>query len=244
MSNRVALVTGASRGIGRAIAIALMENDYHVAVGYQNNKELACEIITQPHTGIPIQLDVSSQQSVETAIHATENELGPIDTLVNNAGISQVKPFLEISDAEWEHMLSVNLLGAVRCARHVIPGMVDRGFGRIVNISSVGGQWGGLYQVHYAAAKAGLINFTKSLAKIYSRSGVCCNCVAPGLIQTDMIADELDEKKSDKLFEDIPVGRVGTPDEVASTVVYLCSKQSSYISGQTLNVNGGTYLLG
>ncbi|MBU1140093.1 MAG: 3-oxoacyl-ACP reductase FabG [Proteobacteria bacterium] len=244
MSGRVALVTGASRGIGRAVATALMKSGYRVAVGYKTNEELACEIITEHHTGIPIQIDVSSLQSVDTAIHAIESQLGPIDTLVNNAGISQVKPFLEISDSEWEHMLSVNLLGAVRCARRVIPGMVDRSFGRIVNISSIGGQWGGLYQVHYAAAKAGLINFTKSLAKIYSGNGICCNCVAPGLIQTDMIAVELNEKKSNEIAKDIPVGRLGTPDEVASTVAYLCSEQSSYISGQTINVNGGTYLLG
>lgn len=244
MSGRIALVTGASRGIGRSVATALMENGYRVAVGYNTNEELAREIITEKHTGIPIQIDVSSLQSVDTAIHAIESQLGPIDTLVNNAGISQVKPFLDISDTEWEQMLSVNLLGAVRCARRIIPGMSDRGFGRIVNISSVGGQWGGLYQVHYAAAKAGLINFTKSLAKIYSGNGICCNCVAPGLIQTDMIAVELNEKKSNEITKDIPVGRIGTPEEVASTVVYLCSEQSSYICGQTINVNGGTYLLG
>lgn len=244
MNNRVALVTGASRGIGRAIATALLENGYHVAVGYQNNKELACEIITEQYTGIPIQIDVSSPESVDTAIQTIERQLGPIDTLINNAGISQVKPFLEISDAEWEHMLSVNLLGAVRCARRVLPGMIDRGFGRIVNISSVGGQWGGLYQLHYAAAKAGLINLTKSLAKLYSGNGICCNCVAPGLIQTDMIAVELNEKKSNEITKDIPVGRLGTPEEVASAVIYLCSELSSYISGQTINVNGGTYLLG
>lgn len=244
MSGRVALVTGASRGIGRAIAIALMENGYRVAVGYQNNRELACEIITGKRNGFPVKIDVSSPESIESALDEIKSHLGPIEILINNAGISQVKPFLEISDADWEQMLSVNLLGAVRCARQIIPGMVDAGFGRIVNISSVGGQWGGIYQVHYAAAKAGLINFTKSIAKIYSRSGICCNCVAPGLIQTDMIANELNGGNSIKIIKDIPVGRLGTPDEVASTVLHLCSDHSSYITGQTININGGTYLLG
>lgn len=244
MSSRVALITGASRGIGRAIALALMEKGYSVAAGYNTNKKLAAEIVSQVDNAIPVEIDVTNTQSIESAVSEVESHFGSIDTLVNNAGISQIKPFQEITDAEWEHMLSINLLGAVRCTRHVIQPMIEMGFGRIINISSVGGQWGGVHQVHYAAAKAGLINFTKSIAKLYSKHGICCNAVAPGLIQTDMIATELSQKKTSESLEEIPAGRLGTPEEVASLVAYLCTEKSSYISGQTMNVNGGTYLLG
>lgn len=244
MSGYVALVTGGSRGIGRAIAMSLMENGYHVAVGYQNNYELAYKIISDNDFGIPVQIDVSSSQSIESAINEVETRFGSIDILINNAGISQAKPFLEISDDDWEQMLSVNLMGAVRCIRHVLPSMIDKKFGRIINISSIGGQWGGIYQVHYAAAKAGLINLTKSMAKNYSGSGICCNAVAPGLIQTDMISEELNDDESSKRVEGIPIGRIGTTDEVASIVTYLCSEGASYITGQTINVNGGMNLFG
>lgn len=244
MNRRVALVTGASRGIGRAIAAALIDRGYCVAVGYRFNKTLADELITDPYTAQSVEIDVASTASVDRAISAVEARLGPIEILVNNAGISQVKSFPELTDKDWERILSVNLLGAVRCCRRVVPGMAERGYGRIVNIASVGGQWGGTHQVHYAAAKAGLINFTKSMAKLYSGFGICCNALAPGLIATDMIAEEMSDTESRVKVQGIPAMRLGTPEEVASLALYLCSDQASYITGQTFNVNGGMYLLG
>ncbi|NJD05701.1 MAG: SDR family oxidoreductase [Methylococcaceae bacterium] len=241
---RTALVTGGSRGIGHAIAAALIDGGYRVAVGYLNNRAMAEELCRGHDAAIPLQIDINSERLVETAFKQISAELGPVDILINNAGISQIKPFLELTDDDWETMLSTNLLGAVRCCRQAIPGMLTRRYGRIVNLSSVGGQWGGIYQVHYAAAKAGLINFTKSLAKLYSQQGICSNAVAPGLIDTDMIVDEMTDEQARARVAGIPMGRLGTPDEVASLVAYLCSDQASYISGQTFNVNGGMYLLG
>ncbi|RMG34815.1 MAG: SDR family oxidoreductase [Gammaproteobacteria bacterium] len=237
---RIALVTGGSRGIGRAIAERLLDRGYRVAVGYHQARREAESVAGS--RGLAVAIDINDGESVDAAITEVERHFGPIDTLINNAGIVQPKPFLELDEEDWVRMLSINLLGAVRCTRRVIPHMVEAGFGRIVNLASVGGQWGGVFQIHYAAAKAGLINFTKSLAKLYSRNGITCNAVAPGLIQTDMITEELaDEGAADRIAA-IPAGRIGTPGEVAAAVECLCTVESGYISGQTINVNGGMYL--
>lgn len=241
MNDKVALVTGGSRGIGKAIAQALIAAGYNVAVGYRQHKAQAETLVADRTRALAVHVDVSSEASVRQAISAVETTLGAVDVLVNNAGIAQMKPFPEISDPDWEKMLSVNLLGAVRCTRAVLPGMIGKRFGRIVNISSVGGQWGGVYQVHYAAAKAALINFTRSMARIYSRDGITCNAVAPGLVETDMIAQEMNSAEASKRVEGIPMGRLGSVAEVASAVAYLCSDSAGYITGQTINVNGGMY---
>lgn len=242
MSTRVAWVTGGSRGIGKAIAEALIARGYRVAVGYHAHRAGAEALAAGRSAVLPVEVDVSSADSVERAAAEIDHRLGVVDILVNNAGIAQMKPFLELTDGDWEQMLSVNLLGAVRCARLVVPAMTSRGFGRIVNISSVGGQWGGVYQVHYAASKAALINFTKSLAKLYSNVGICANAVTPGLIETDMIKQEMSAADARKRVEGIPAGRLGSAEEVASAVAYLCSDEAGYITGQTINVNGGMYL--
>lgn len=241
MNDKVAFVTGGSRGIGKAVAQALIGAGYKTAIGYHQHKILDEAIVADRIRTLPVHIDVSSEASVRRAISAVETTLGVVDILVNNAGIAQMKPFPEISDQDWEKMLSVNLLGAVRCARAVLPGMIGKRFGRIVNISSVGGQCGGIYQVHYAAAKAALINFTRSMARIYSRDGITCNAVAPGLVETDMIAQEMNTAEASKRVEGIPMGRLGSAEEVASAVAYLCSDSAGYISGQTINVNGGMY---
>lgn len=242
VNTRVAWVTGGSGGIGNAIAEMLIARGYHVAVGYNFHRETAEKLARGRNTVMAVEMDVSSTESVERAAAEITKTLGPVDILVNNAGIAQMKPFPDISDKDWEQMLSVNFLGAVRCARAVIPSMVAKGFGRIVNISSVGGQWGGVYQVHYAASKAALINFTKSLAKLYSHAGICSNAVAPGLIETAMIKQEMNEAEARKRLESIPAGRLGAAAEVASAVAYLCSDAAGYITGQTININGGMYL--
>jgi acetoacetyl-CoA reductase/3-oxoacyl-[acyl-carrier protein] reductase len=242
MNHNVAFVTGASRGIGKAIAERLISAQYQVVVGYNSHKELAELVVNGSSSAIAVHVDVSDEDSISRAITLVEEKFGKVDILVNNAGIAQQKPFLELTDADWQQMLSVNLLGAVRCARRVLPSMIEEKYGRIINISSIGGQWGGVYQVHYAAAKAGLINLTKSLAKLYSKSGITCNAIAPGLIDTDMIAGEISEEMALKRIEGIPAGRLGSTQEVASAVLYLSSSEAGYITGQTINVNGGMYL--
>ena len=159
--------------------------------------------------------------------------------MVNNAAIAQEKPFDTITDADWDHMMAVNLRGPFMSCQEVLPGMVKRGFGRIISITSIGGQWGGFNQVHYASAKAGLIALTRSLARIYSAHGITTNAVAPGLVQTDMLARELDSEEGKAKVRNIPIGRMATMEEVASVGVFLASDDASYITGQTINVNGG-----
>ncbi len=166
---------------------------------------------------------------------------GAVDVLVNNAAIAQEKPFLELGIADWDLMLAVNLRGPFACSQEVLPDMLKQRWGRIVNISSVGGQWGGMNQVHYACAKAGLNNLTRSLAKLYSAQGVLTNTVAPGLVATQMVANELQTAGGKEKAASIPAGRIATTDEVAHVVAFLASDDSSYITGQTINVNGGMY---
>src|SRR5262249_14832892 len=151
------------------------------------------------------------------------------------------KPFLEIDDADWTTMLSVNLVGAARCIREVLPSMLAGKQGRIINVSSIGGQWGGMNQVHYAAAKAGLINLTRSMAKLYSKEGITCNAIAPGLIATEMSAAELDTPQGQDKVKSIPCGRLGTTEEAGALAVYLASDAAGYLTGQTFNLNGGMY---
>lgn len=238
---RVAFVTGASRGIGRAIADTLAAANYKVAFGYNKTQIRADSVASKLDSVFPVHVDVSDERSVRRALACIESELGNVDILVNNAGIAKPKPFLDLTDHDWGEMLSVNLLGAVRCSRLVLPSMLQNEFGRIVNITSIGGQWGGMYQVHYAAAKAGLINLTMSLAKLYSMRGITTNAVAPGLIDTDMISEEMKDKAASSRIEGIPIGRLGTVQEVAATVLFLCSADAGYVTGQTINVNGGMY---
>jgi len=241
MNGKLAFVTGASRGIGKAIAESLIKAQYQVAVGYNSHKYFADQIIDGSISAFAVHIDVSDSDSINQAMAFTEKHYGKIDILINNAGISQQKPFPELTDADWERMLSVNLLGAVRCTRCVLPKMIDNQYGRIINISSIGGQWGGVFQVHYAASKAGLINFTKSMARIYSQQGITCNAIAPGLIETDMIAEEMQDESAQKRIESIPAARLGRVQEVASAVLYLLSDEAAYITGQTININGGMY---
>jgi acetoacetyl-CoA reductase/3-oxoacyl-[acyl-carrier protein] reductase len=177
---------------------------------------------------------------VKRAVAAAGKHFGRgIDIVVNNAALAQEKPFETISDADWDRVLTVNLRGAFIVAQETLPGMVARKWGRIINITSIGGQWGGMRQVHYAAAKAGLINFTHSLARLYSCVGVTANAVSPGLVATDMIRKELKSKAGKKKAAQIPVGRIAEPDEIAAGILYLASDAAAYVTGQTLNINGG-----
>ena len=243
---RIALVTGASRGIGKGIATALSKAGFGVAVGYREREDLASGLCRELRSAggaqtLAVPLDQGDPASVEQAFCRVEESLGPVDTLVNNAGVAQEKPFLELTDDDWSRMLDVNLVGVVRCVRRALPAMLEAGFGRIVNISSIGGQWGGRNQLHYAAAKAGLINLTRSLSNLYAGQGVLTNAISPGLVATDMSAVELESEAGRQKVAGIPRGRLGSTEEVGATVVFLASVGADYLTGQTLNLNGGMY---
>ena len=187
-----------------------------------------------------MKIDIASRASVTRAVAASAKHFGRgFDIVVNNAALVQEKPFETITDADWDRMLAVNLRGAFIVAQETLPGMLARKWGRIINITSIGGQWGGMRQVHYAAAKAGLINLTHSLAKLYSGGGITANAIAPGLVATDMIAKELKSRAGKRKAAQIPVGRIATPDEIAAGVVYLVSDAAGTVTGHTLNINGG-----
>jgi len=241
LQSRVAVVTGGGRGIGAGIVRALDEAGFAVAVGYRERVELARDVAGSCRRACAVRVELGDPLSVTAALETVESELGPIDVLVNNAGIAQEKPFLELTEEDWQEMFSVNLFGAVRCIRGVLPGMLERGWGRIVNLSSIGGQWGGVNQLHYAGAKAALINLTRSLAKLYSEQGVTANAIAPGLVATDMSAAELASNAGQTKVAGIPAGRLGTSDEIGAAVAYLASDAAAYMTGQTLNLNGGMY---
>ena len=235
---KLALVTGAGSGIGKATALALLAAGYRVACGYNANRAGA-EAIRHPGARA-VKIDIASRASIRRALAETRKAFRrDIDILVNNAALVQEKPFESLTDADWDRMLAVNLRGAFILAQETLPGMAKRKWGRIVNITSIGGQWGGMRQVHYAAAKAGLINLTHSLARLYSPLGITANAVAPGLVATDMIRKELKSKSGNQKAAQIPVGRIAGPDEIAAGVVYLVSDGAAYVTGQTLNINGG-----
>jgi acetoacetyl-CoA reductase/3-oxoacyl-[acyl-carrier protein] reductase len=237
-AKKLALVTGAGSGIGKATALALLQAGYQVACGY-NTSRAGAEAIRHPGA-LAVKIDIASRASIRRALAETRKAFRrDIDILVNNAALVQEKPFEALTDGDWDRMLAVNLRGAFILAQETLPAMARRKWGRIVNITSIGGQWGGMRQVHYAAAKAGLINLTHSLARLYSPLGITANAVAPGLVATDMIRKELKSKSGKQKAAQIPVGRIAEPEEIAAGVVYLVSDGAAYVTGQTLNINGG-----
>lgn len=246
-NGKVVLVTGGSRGIGSGIVKVLAETGYSIAFTYHTNKELAEELLKHIRKGtnkvIAVQMSMQDGESITRALKTIDEELGKIDILVNNAGIAQEKPFLSITKQDFDGMMDVNLKGPFILCQAVIPDMVKKGWGRIVNISSIGGQWGGFNQVHYAAAKAGLINLTRSLARIYSPHGITSNAIAPGLIQTDMSEYEINSPQGKEKIKSIPAGRLGSKEEIGYLVKYLISDEAAYITGQTINANGGMYFI-
>ncbi len=242
-SIRHALVTGGSRGIGRAVALALAEAGCDVTLTYRRREEAAQgvvrEIEARGRRSRALPMDAGSPEAIRAAFEKARTGLGPIEVLVNNAGMIQEKPFEDLEVEDWDRMHAVNLRGPFLCSQQVLGPMRARGFGRIVNLGSIGGQWGGTRQVHYAAAKAGLIGLTRSLARLGADRGVTVNAVAPGLVQTEMIADELADPAGRAKLAAIPLGRVATPEEIAGAVVFLTSEEAAYLTGQTLSVNGG-----
>jgi acetoacetyl-CoA reductase/3-oxoacyl-[acyl-carrier protein] reductase len=238
---KVVFVTGGSGGIGESICLKLIKSGFYVAIGYKTNKK-AANNLTKKNDAIAIQVNVSSRESIKKGIQSCKKFFGQnIDVLINNAAISQEKSFEKISDADWDNMLVSNLRSAFSFSQEVIPHMIKNKWGRIVNVVSISGQWGGRNQIHYAASKAGLINLTTSLAKLYSKNGITVNAVSPGLVKTKMIANELKTTSGKNKIKQIPIGRIASTDEVANVVNFLSSNEASYITGQTINVNGGMY---
>jgi NAD(P)-dependent dehydrogenase (short-subunit alcohol dehydrogenase family) len=245
LSGKTVVVTGASRGIGRTIAVRCAQEGASVALTYSTQKDAAEDAVREIEAAggkaIALELQVENRASIQRALDEIVSRFGDVDVLVNNAAIAQEKPFLEITDDDWDRMLAVNLRGAFSFSQMVLPKMMEKGWGRIINISSIGGQWGGYNQVHYAASKAALISLTQSLAKIFSATGVTTNAIAPGLVATDMAAGELDTEAGKKKVANIPAGRIGTTGEIADAVLFLASDKAGYVTGQTLNLNGGMY---
>ena len=234
---RTVLITGGSRGIGAEAVRAFCAAGYRAAFFYRASREaaLALALETGAHA---IQCDVSQSISVKAACEEALRVLSHIDVLVNNAGIAQQKLFTDITDEDWQRMLDVNLSGAFYASRAVLPGMISRRHGRILNVGSIWGQVGASCEVHYSAAKAGLIGLTKGLAKEVAPSGVTVNCLCPGVIETDMLSSFTPEDLA-LLADETPVGRLGTPEDVARTLVFLAEESAGFITGQVIGVNGG-----
>src|SRR6478735_7249402 len=238
---RVALVTGGTRGIGAAISKALKTAGCNVAANYGGNDEAAQKF--KGETGIPVyKFDVSDPAACEAGIKAIESELGPVDIVVNNAGITRDGMFHRMKFNQWQAVLKTNLDSMFAVTRPVIDGMRNRGFGRIIIISSVNGQKGQMGQTNYSAAKAGVIGFAKALAQENAAKGVTVNVIAPGYIATEMVQAVPEEVLKSKILPLIPVGRLGEADEIARSVLFLAADEAGFVTGSTLSVNGGQYM--
>ena len=239
---RTALVTGGSRGIGEAISIALKDAGYNVAANYGGNDEAANAF--KEKTGIPVyKFDVSDFDACAAGVAAIEADLGPIEVLVNNAGITRDGMLHKTSLENWQAVIRTNLDSVFNLTRSVIEGMRGRGFGRIVTISSINGQKGQMGQANYAAAKAGVIGFTKAVALENAFKGITANVVAPGYVGTEMVRAVPEEVLKTKILPQIPVGRLAEPEEVARCVVFLAADEAGFITGSTLTANGGQYMV-
>jgi acetoacetyl-CoA reductase len=237
---RVALVTGGSRGIGAAISKALKEAGYSVAANYAGNDEAANAF--KAETGIPVyKWSVADYDACAAGAKQVEADLGPIDILVNNAGITRDGFFHKMTLEQWKAVIDTNLNGLFNMTHPVYPGMRERKFGRIINISSVNGQKGQAGQTNYSAAKAGDVGFTRALAQEGARAGVTVNAICPGYIGTDMVR-AIDEKVlNERIIPQIPVGRLGEPEEIARCVAFLASDDAGFITGSTISANGGQF---
>jgi len=236
------LITGASRGIGRAASLAFAREGFNVAVNYNKSGEMAQSLCNELcGYGVDAQAyraDVSDKSAVNDMVLRITQELGGITVLVNNAGIAEQSLFSDITEEMWDRMFAVNVKGAYNCTQAVLPGMIHEKYGRIVNVSSMWGISGASCEVHYSASKAALIGFTKSLAKEVGLSGITVNCIAPGVIDTDM-NKALTVEALTELKEETPLGRIGTPEEAAEAILFLASERSGFITGQVLSVDGG-----
>jgi acetoacetyl-CoA reductase len=242
MMARVAVVTGGTRGIGHAISIALKKKGCRVAANYGGNDEAAQKF--QAETGIPVfKWDVGDYEACAAGLKRVESEVGPIDIVVNNAGITRDAMLHKMTPQQWREVISVNLDSMFNMTQPILEGMRGRNWGRIINISSINGQKGQMGQGNYSAAKAGVIGFTKALAQENARKGITVNCIAPGYIDTDMVA-AVPKNVLDGIIATIPVGRLGAASEIAACVTFLASDEAGFITGATITANGGQYILG
>ncbi len=238
---RIALVTGGTRGIGAAISRALKTAGYTVAANYAGNDEAAAAF--KAETGIPVyKWSVADYDACVAGIARVEADLGPVEVLVNNAGITRDAPFHKMSREQWSAVVDTNLSGIFNMTHPLWNGMRDRGFGRIVNISSINGQKGQFAQVNYSAAKAGDLGFTKALAQEGAKKGITVNAICPGYIATDMVM-AVPEKVRESIIAQIPVGRLGEADEIARCVVFLAADDAGFVTGSTITANGGQYFI-
>ena len=244
MPNRVAFITGASRGIGRAIALTLSRAGHDVVIAsfeVEKNQEVAAEVQALGGKALPVDLNLTSQDSIKQGIAQASKEFGKIDILVNNAGITRDTLSMRMKPQDWEMVLQINLSGSFFAAQQVIPQMMRERWGRIINIASVVGQRGNAGQANYVASKAGIIGLTKALALELGGRNITVNAVAPGYIETDMTAN-LPQEVKDRFLAEIPLKRAGAPDDVAAAVKFLASDDAAYITGHVINVNGGMYM--
>jgi acetoacetyl-CoA reductase len=238
--SKVAIVTGGTRGIGAAISKALKDAGYTVAANYAGNDDAAAKFTEE--TGIKtFKWSVADYDGCVDGIAKVEAELGPVDILVNNAGITRDAPFHKMTREQWQQVMDTNLSGVFNMTHPIWPGMRERKFGRVINISSINGQKGQFGQVNYSAAKAGDIGFTKALAQEGARAGVTVNVICPGYIATEMVM-AVPEKVRESIISTIPVGRLGEPEDIARCVVFLASDEAGFITGSTITANGGQYL--
>lgn len=240
---KTVIITGAARGIGSAAAIAFAKQGCNIVLNYNNSEEKALALAKTIRDSygvdvLAVKADVASSKQVNEMTEKALEQFGKIDILVNNAGIAQQKLFTDITDEDWRRMLDINLTGVFNCCRSVLPCMIRNHSGAIVNISSMWGQTGGSCEVHYSAVKAGVIGLTKALAKEVGPSGIRVNCVAPGVIMTDMM-NCFDDETIQQLKEEAVLNTLGTPKNIADAIAFLCSDKASFITGQVLSVNGG-----
>jgi acetoacetyl-CoA reductase len=240
--SRVAFVTGGTRGIGRAISARLKAGGYKVAAGYAGN-EVAAKTCADELGMFVVKGNVASFADCKAAAEKVEAELGPIDVLVNNAGITRDAVLHRMTEEQWNEVIHVNLASIFNMTRNVIEGMRERSYGRIVNISSINGQKGQIGQTNYSAAKAGMIGFSKALAQENAKKGITVNTIAPGYVDTEMVMS-VPKAVLDQIIAGIPVGRLGMADEIARCVAFLAAEDAGFITGATLSVNGGQYIHG
>ena len=235
---KTVLITGGSRGIGKACARLFSENGYNVAINYFRSEKEALALTKELKNTAAFCADVSDRGQVNAMIRSVKEKFGGIDILINNAGIAQSKLFSDITEKDFDRMLSVHLKGTFNCSQAVLDDMIDKKCGKIINISSIWGISGASCEVHYSMAKAGIIGFTKALAKELSLSGITVNAIAPGVTDTDMMSGFTAEEVS-QIKEDIPLGRIATPREIALSALFLAGEGGDYITGQVLSPNGG-----
>jgi len=237
---RIAIVTGGTRGIGEAISLALQSQGFTVAANYGGNTDRAMAF--SERTRIPVYCwDVGDHEATLEGCAKVAADLGPVDVVVNNAGITRDAVLHRMTSDDWNEVIRINLGGCFNMVKATFPGMRDRGWGRVVNIGSVNGQSGQYGQVNYAAAKSGIHGFTKALAQEGAKFGVTVNAIAPGYIDTDMVS-AVPQPVLEKIIAKIPVGRLGHADEIARTVTFLCSEDAGFITGSTMSINGGQHM--